>query len=63
MLAFLVEFCRSSKLDRLIVDDASEAARPSVELDLRRLNACPKACCRTKVTRGTSFLHVATRTA
>jgi len=55
-LAFLIEYCRSSTnkggLDRFVLDDASEARRPSVEFDLRRLNACPKACCRVKMASG-----------
>lgn len=60
-LAFLIEYCRSSTnkggLDRFVLDDASEAQRPSVEFDLRRLNACPKACCRVKMASGDTLSH------
>lgn len=52
-LSFLVEWCRTHKLASLIIDDASGQGRTCVELDLQRLNSCPKACCRTKNKSGT----------
>jgi hypothetical protein len=56
-LAFLVEYCRASAsksgtIDLFVIDDASEARRPCVEFALKRINACPKACCRIKAASG-----------